>query len=317
MNKLHVYAATAAVLASLAKLPAATVEFNLVTHTENRTLLPQPKATPTVAGDHLLRTGDDITDPSYNPGGCFSFNFTNPVGESQPDYPPGYAEGIHSMTGCIVLDIDLAAGGSLSIDELAFDGFITSTKSAYQWLVRPGDPATNGDHGDANGGPNDGTYAPGAQSNWALAATFDWYYDTPFQQHPSIDMTFNDYQWNGFIIPVEELTPAGMAATVLDDPLGYYGGTSEDFESWLLAEVAPRLGADARYVMFAQGEAHPDWTHPMMGMTTEGIVGQTVIAYAVPEPGTMLFFAAGFCGLAVTRRARAARSRDRNRSKGS
>lgn len=299
MSKVCVFVTV--VLALSAGVLAETVTFTLLTHGDNVTLLPQPTGEPGVSGDHLLRTSDDITYPSYNPDGCFSFNFMNPVGEQLPDYPPGYAEGIHSMTtGSLVLDVDLAAGGAVGIEELAFNGYVATGKPiAHQWLVRPGDPAADGNHGPVDGQPNSGSYQASAAQNWAFAATFDWYYDTPFGESGSIDMTFNDYQWTGFIIPVSQLTAAGMAATALDDPLGYFDG---DFESWLRDEVAPRLPEDAVYLLFAQGEAHPVWTHPMMGMTTDGVLGETIMGYAVPGPVTVSLFAAGLCPLVLRRR---------------
>jgi len=282
------------VLVTPAYLRAAAVEFELLTHTDCTTLLPQPKAQVGVSGDHLLHTSDDITGSTFNPNGCFSFNFMNPVGEMLPDYPPGYAEGIHSMIGTIELNIDLPTGGSVDINALTFDGYVDPGKpTARQRLVQPGDPAADGSHGPVDGQPNSGTYTASAASNWAFAANFDWYYDTPFAGAGGIDMTFDEYQWNGFIIPVDQLTVAGMANTALDDPLGYFGGMSEDFESWLLNQVAGRLPQDALYLMFAQGEAHPDWTNPMMGMTTDGIVAETVLGYAVPEPTTMVLFTVG------------------------
>lgn len=67
------------------------------------------------------------------------------------------------------------------------------------------------------------------------------------------------------------------------DPLGFFGGASEDFESWLLTEVIPKLPTEARFLLFAQGEAHPDWTNQMMGMTSDGIVGETIIGYTTTE----------------------------------
>jgi len=270
-------------------LLAASVEFQLVVHEDNVQWLPQPRAEVGVSGDHLLQTGDDdITGSTFNPGGCFSFNFMNPVGLLEPDYPPGYAEGIHSMTGSVTLDMDLLAGGVLDIASLAFDGYVAPARPiAHQWLVQPGNAAADGDHGPVDASPNSGTYAASAASNWALEAGFDWYYDTPFAGSGGIDMTFNDYRWTGFVIPVSEVTESGLAMAALDDPLGYFGGTSSDFESWLLDEVAPRLPEEAAYLLFVQGEAHPDWTNPMMGMTTDGIVGQTIIGYAVPEPATI------------------------------
>ncbi|RKY11825.1 MAG: hypothetical protein DRP65_03120 [Planctomycetota bacterium] len=256
---------------------AASVDFELITHTDNAQLLPQPKGLPGVSGDHLLQTDDDIWGSIYNLGGCFSFNFMNPVGIQEPDYPPGYAEGIHSMTGSVTLNIDY---NTVEITSLSFDGDISSTKFSNQWLVQPGDPATNY---NTDGIPNSGTYAALTDANWVFEISFDWYYDTPYDGVGTIDMTFDNYKWNGFIIPVSKLNPAGMAATVLDDPLGYFAGTSEDFESWLLGEVAPRLPQDATCLLFAQGQAHPAWRNPMMGMQLEGIVGETIIGYTVAE----------------------------------
>ena len=262
--------------------PAASVEFVLLTDANNITLLPQPKGLLGVSGDYLVQTDDDITGGTFNPDGCFSFNFMNPVGISEPNYPPGYTEGIHSMTGSAILEMDLQAGGTVKIASLAFDGYISSTKSSTQWLIQPGDPATDC---NTDGIPNSGTYSPSAASNWAFGASFDWYYDTPSAGMGNVDMTFDNYQWNGFIIPVGELTTEGMAATTLDDPLGYFAGTSADFESWLLNEVALRLPQEATYLLFAQGEAHPAWKHPQTGMSLDGIVGETIIAYALPACG--------------------------------
>ena len=266
----------------VADVSAGSIEFELVVHPNNVQLLPQPKGIPGVSGDHLLQTADDITGSTFNPDGCFSFNFMNPVGISEPCYPPGYAEGIHSMSGSIVLDIDLLNGGSLSIESLTFNGYIAPGKSSGQRLVQVGDPATSY---NTDGMPNGGTYIASADANWAFEARFDWYYDVPAMVPTTIDMTFDNCQWSGFIIPVSELTAAGMAATTLYDPLGYFGGTSADFESWLLNEVAPRLPEEATYLLFVQGETHPAWTHPEIGMTTDGIIGETIIGYAVPQCG--------------------------------
>jgi len=298
-------ALVAMLLVKSTNLRAGTVEFELLTHPDNVGLLPQPKGQVTVSGDHLLHTVDDISGSTFNPDGCISFNFMNPVGISEPDYPPGYAEGIHSVTGSFVLDIDLDAGGPIAVDSLALDAYVALGKPiAHQRLVQPGDPATDGTHGPIDGMTNSGTYAATAAANWAFNANFDWYYDTPFAGSGGIDMTFDDYQWNGFIIPVSELTTAGMSATSLDDPLDYFGG---NFESWLLNQLSGQLPQEAVYLLFAQGETHPDWTSPKMGMTPEGIVGETIIAYAVPEPATMILLAIGFCWAKVTRRRRLVR----------
>ena len=191
------------------------------------------------------------------------------------------------------LEVDLGAGGAVQATSLAFDGHVAPSKYTAQRLVRPGDTATNGDFGPLDGQPNSGSYVASAEANWALELVFDWYYDTPYPGVGAIDMTFSDYRWSGFIIPVSQLTPAGMDLVELDDPLGFFGGTSADFESWLLNEVKPRLPTDIAWLLFAQGNAHPVWTNPMMGMTTDGLVDQTLLAYAVPEPMTVALFLAG------------------------
>ena len=112
-------------------------------------------------------------------------------------------------------------------------------------------------------------------------------------------MTFDNYQWSGFIIPITELTTTGMDTTTLDDSLGHFEG---NFESWLLNQVAPRLPQEAAYLFFAQSQATPSWTNPAMGMSTDGIVGETVMGYAVPEPATAMLLAAGFCWARSLRR---------------
>ena|GEM_PF-977074 len=256
------------------------VTFTLLTHADNCKLMPQQKGLTGTSGDHLLRTPDDITDPTFNPSGCFSFNFMNPVGVMEPDYPPGYAEGIHSMTGSVVLDVDLRAGGPLTVTSMAFDGFVSTGKpTAKQRLVKPGDAATNGNYGSIDGLCSPGSFAASPNANWAFTMTVDWYYDTPYAGAGTIDMTFDGYSIAGFIIPVSALNQAGMDRVALNDSLGYFGGTSDDFETWLLVEVASRLPAQATYFLFAQAEAHPAWTNPDMGMTAQGIVAQTIIAH--------------------------------------
>ncbi|MFH1613469.1 MAG: hypothetical protein ABIG61_00085 [Planctomycetota bacterium] len=265
------------ILVLSACVQAASVEFELLKHTDNNQWLPQPKGLEGVSGDHLLQTDDDIWGSVYNSGGCFSFNFMNPVGIKDPCYPPGYTEGIHSMTGSMTLNINC---NTIEIISLAFEGDILSWATAYQWLVQPSDPATSY---NTDGIPNGGTYAASADANWAFDISFDWYYDTPYGGPGTIDMTFDNYNWTGFIIPLSKLSPAGMTETILDDPLGYLGGTSENFESWLLDEVVPRLPQDATCLLFAQGEAHPVWSQCPGMKANDGIVGETIIGYTVAE----------------------------------
>jgi len=287
MRKTCLWTIAIGLLAVAAPAKGDAVTFTLLTDPNNKRLLPQPKGLVGVSGDHLLRTGDDITGSTFNPQGAFTFNLMNPIGIWEPDYPPGYAEGIHSMTGAFTLDVDLCAGGSVSVSSLAFEGYVSPGKYSAQQLIRPGETASNGQYGPVDGQPNGGSYAASPNANWAFELFFDWFFDTPYAGSGGIDMTFNNYRWNGFIIPVSQLTPPGMDRVTLDDPLGFFGGSSADFETWLLNEVKPTLPADATWLLFAQGTAHPAWTNPQMGMTTDGLVDQTVLAYTtIPEPAT-------------------------------
>ena len=298
MNKIRACLTVFLVLVLTESGFAETVSFTLLTHGDNVGRLAQPTGVPGDSGDHLLRTGDDPNvTTTWNPNGCFSFNFMNRWGVSPPDYPEGYAEAIHSMEGTIELDMSLAGGGTVAICSLYLHGQANPTSSAYQYLVESGDEAADESY-KIDGIGNSGSYQASVAQNWAFEASFDWYYDTPWAGPGTIDMTFNNFVWDGFIIPVSELTDAGMAAAALDDPLGYFDG---NFESWLLDEVATRLPQEAVYLLFAQGQANPVWTNTP-GMTTNGIVGETIIAYAVPEPVAVALFAAGLCPLALRRR---------------
>jgi hypothetical protein len=279
---------SAIILTTLLGLPryalTSTVEFQFFTATYNSGKLPQE---PQTTGDYLAQTGDDYELAGSNPSGCFSYNFMNPDATSG-----GYAKGIHSMTGSLTVDINLQAGGTMDIMSLAFDGYISSTQSSVQRLVQLGDSAADGSYGSTDGVGNSGTYNASAESNWGFEADFDWYYDVPAGGIGGVDMTFDNYHWNGFIIPVSELTAEGLTVAVLDDSLGFFGG---NFEQWLLNKIVPEFPAEACYLLFAQGQGNPAWTGQQVGMTTSGLVGETVIGYAVPEPATMMFLAIGVC----------------------
>ncbi len=288
---------------------AAPVTFTLLTHQDNVTVLPQQCGHTGVSGDHLIQTADDITDPAYNPRGSFTFGFMNPIGEWGDDYPPGYAEGIHSMQGALELDIDLAAGGGFSVTSLSFGGVAYPGKTgptSFEYLVIPGDPATADPKYQVDGVGNSGTFGASDALDWSLEAQLDLYKDLPPGGTGGIDMTMDDWSWSGFLIPTEKLTGAGMALVTLDDALGYFLGTSEDFEAWLIEQVAPRLPDEATWLLFAQAEGQPDWNSPSMGGwdPLEGIVGETIVAYStagyqpdqIPEPTTLGLL---LCGAAV------------------
>jgi len=284
---------------------AATVNFSLLTHSDNVHWLAQDTNS---TGDYLVQTADDFYASTLYPDGSFSFNFMDRDGMGG-----GYATGVHPLTGTLEIDADLASGGNLTLGSLHFDGWAYGN-ATDQYLVKAGDPATGAAYGPcADGSPNNGSWEASAASNWNFSLTFDWYYDTPYGGFGTIDMIFDDYKWEGFLIPVGELTAAGMAATVLEDPLGYYAG---DFEAWLLGEVAPRLPGDAKYLLFAQGEAVVTWSQTTSFETGTGILGETILAYTTaPEPATVAMLLAGAAWCIAARRARLARRSSRPRKR--
>ncbi len=260
------------------------MEFTLLTHPDNVGRLPQPRGIEGVSGDHLIRTEDDIFYPTYNPYGSFSYLFMNPHGIIYPDYPPLWAQGIHCLRGSYKIEIDT----EVFITDIDFDGYVTPGyrgKESYQYLVNPGDPVTCGEYGYIDGTPNQifcidcyGYDNP----IFAFQMWFDTYLDVPFADHPSIDMTFNDYIWNGYCIPAEALTYERIYEMCWYDRFGYFAweGGAEWFTTWVMEEVAPRLPPEADYLCFAAGSENPTWKHPLMGMTYNGVIDQMIVAYA-------------------------------------
>lgn len=279
-----------------APAPAGLVEFTLLTHDDNEEWLPQPTDS---TGDHLIQTGDDCYVSGLYRDGSFSFNFMDKDAAGG-----GSANGVHPLTGTLEMDVDLASGGPITVESLQFDGKAYASATS-QHLVKPGDAATGPQYGNCvNGSPNNGSYDASAASNWRFSATIDWYYDVPFAGPNTIDLIFDDYPWTGFLIPVTELTPSGLAGTAVEDWLGYYTG---DFESWLLEEVEPRLPGDAEYLLFAQGEGVVAWSQTPSFESGIGIARETIIGYtAAPEPAT-LFLAGLGLGVAAVARRRAGR----------
>ena len=78
---------------------------------------------------------------------------------------------------------------------------------------------------------------------------------------------------------------------------GFYCPPEDGHEEWPTDEVSCiigyendgecfyRLPEEATYLLFAQGEAHPSWAGPDMGMQPGGIIGETIIGYAMPQCG--------------------------------
>ncbi len=293
------------VLAILAFTPGAlgdvTVDFDLLTWDDDDATEELPSAVDVRPGlpsgcDWLIFTHDDVEEnPGWNPLGAVSHNFPDVMGTNGSGYTM-----CPSLSGnpAITMEFSCAAPGSWSIEitDQLYIGQASPIARMNQLLVTLGSPATTNGMYQVDGLPNSGTWSASASSDWSISYEIDFYLaagvDDPDPLNPDptdIDSTYDNGLQQGYLIPVTELTSNGMAAVELDDPTGFFGGTSADFESYVLTEIAPRLPEEATYLLFAQRKKiHPVYAEAGMPITTDSGVGNTTIAYttqAIPRQG--------------------------------
>lgn len=247
----------------------------------------KPSGSYPVYGDWLVGTDDDQSNSSiFNPQGAVSHNLADILGT------PG--SGFHvapSLTGSLTLQFTSSTPGhwDVSATDLAYNGVAAPGMTMNQYLIAPGSAATQTPKYLVDGLGNNGTWQGQAAANWAIQYDLDFYFSVGGM---GISATFNDKSLRGYLIPVSQLTAAGMAAVNLDDPTGYFSG---DFESYLLNVVAPMLPGEATYVLVTQmDKTHPDFAQSGLPITTNSLIGNTTIAYTtavVPEPTTAVMFA--------------------------
>lgn len=233
-----------------------------------------------IAGDWFLFTNDDEQLPStYNPLGAASHNFADitGVGGSGFNQAP-------SLLGDDALTLELSCDppGVWDVRVLgqAYLGTATPVMQVNQFLVQSGDPAAQNPAFNVDGLGNDGTWSASAAYDWEISYELDFYFAVSADGDPTgedIDATFNNKQQVGYLIPVAELTPEGLASVALDDPAGHFDG---DFERYLLDEIVIRLPPDAVYLLITQmNMTNPGYAEPGLPITTASLIGNTTIAY--------------------------------------
>ncbi|MCK4658641.1 MAG: hypothetical protein KAV82_03880 [Phycisphaerae bacterium] len=231
--------------------------------------------------DWLLFTEDDYEYASgWNPLGAISHNIADPAGAGGSGFVMA-----PSLTGEAALTMEFSYAGSDSWDvhiiHQEYIGQATTVAQMNQTLVSEGDPATLDPVYNVDGLPNAGAWERGPANNWSISYVLDFYLASNTDGDPDpldIDATFDDQPQTGYLIPVAELTEAGMAAVELDDPAGFFDG---DFEQYLLDEIAPRLPAEATCLLVTQMEkCHPVYHDDDVSITLGSLVGNTTIAYA-------------------------------------
>ena len=149
-----------------------------------------------------------------------------------------------------------------------------------EFLVTPGSPAATNAAFNVDGAGNSGQWTASVSSQWAISFALDFYLATSADGDPSatdIDATFNDKSQTGFLIPVNQLTTNGLASVNLDDPLGFH---TNNFETYLLEQIKPRLPANATYLLITQmGKTQPGYVELGLPITLNTLVGNTTIAY--------------------------------------
>jgi len=203
----------------------------------------------TLDSDWLLFTPDDKEAVGYNFFGALSTKFNDRVGAS--GFLHGGYESANSLTGYVTLAFSEAEADLWNVDvkdiyTVGSKANNTSTaQMSYSYLVTTNFlfVVTNSYFG-LDGLGNTGVWHSSAAGNWNLAFRADSFAQTPGVQHTEV---YQDCL--GCIIPVTQLTNGGLAAAEITDPSGYY---TNNFEMYLLQEIAPRVPADARYLLFVQ-----------------------------------------------------------------
>jgi len=257
----------------------------------------KPSATMPTAGDWLVFTDDDVLlAAGNNPAGAVSHNLVDITGLGGVGYNLA-----PSLSGVLTMQLESIGGSnwSASVTALAYTGHANVMQAMNQLLVTPGSPATVNSIFNVDGVGNSGQWTASAANNWAIQYTLDFYLATTADGDPSpedIDATFNDRTQTGFLIPVSQLTTNGLVGVTLDDPLGWHAG---DFEQYLREQIAPRLPANATYLLVTQmGKSQPGYAEVGLPITTNTLVGNTTIAFttqtfASAPPGLSLRFTNG------------------------
>jgi hypothetical protein len=245
-----------------------------------------------------------VLGATFNSGGALSHNLADLAGAGGAGFNMA-----PSLTGSLTLALTPSVSAShwdVSVTDLAYTGQATPVMYMNQFLVKPGSPATQTATYNVDGSGNSGAWQASAAGNWAITYGLDFYFATNADGVPDandIDMTFNDTQQQGYLIPVSQLTVAGLGALSLDDPAGYFAG---DFATYLLDVVAPLLPGDATYLLLTQmGKVHADYAELGLPVTTAALIGNTTIAYtttAIPEPASLALLAVGVVSLTIRRR---------------
>lgn len=262
------------------------LDFHLLTwaETDSNESLPsatgrKPSASYPTAGDWLVLTGDDETlSAAYNPLGALSHNFADLIGVAGASFNM-----VPSLSGSLTLELSDSGPNawSVAVSGLDYTGQATPVMQMNQQLVAAGSPVAANSQFLTDGLGNSGTWSGSAGGNWAIQYQLDFYFATGADGDPAMedaDAAFNDKLQTGHLIPVEQLTPAGLAGVTLDDPTGFHAG---DFKQYLLDEIKPRLPGDATYLLVTQmAKTHPDYAEPGLPITTGGFIGNTTIAYS-------------------------------------
>ena len=309
LMKSSVAGALLVVLCAATLASAQTVTFTLLTWTNDWTtnlptamgLKPSYNNTndgayTTLDSDWLVFTPDDKPFPGANWYGAFSHKFNDRVGLSGLAH--GGYESANSLTGYVTIAFTEATSDLWNVELQKFSTVGSKTASttdfSYSYLVTTNlvSIATNAQYG-VNGLGNTGVWHNSADGNWAVSFRAQSYAKTPSVEHTEIYE-----QCRGYVIPVDQLTTGGMAQTSISDPSGYYTNSTEDY---LVKEIAPRLPASARYllyvellkthILFSTDPAHVNSNYTFFGECWFATTPDEI----VPEPG--LLACIGACAL--------------------
>lgn len=303
-------AAAVAAALMLAATPSAAMTFHLLCWTNNTPGLPtavgrRPAANAALSNDWLVFTPDDeLVGGAFNPYGALSHSFEDIAGVGG-----ALADAMPSLSGSFAIVLTPLSPSLYTVawQWVDFNAQIEPNHRGHIQIAHEDDEAivTNPVYG-IDGEPNAGLWQT---DTWHFTSTLDLFAEHEHAEPLSrvhtdehgheVAHAHNDQVFSGWLVPLDEATPAALASNMPSDRVGFYPGA---FDQYVLSNVLPRVPAGATHLLILQS-AKQRVTYSIEGMTTNSLFGMTLLAYSydeIPEPlaGAAMAALLGLAGLA-------------------
>lgn len=307
-------AAVAAALLIPVAAPCAAMTFHLLCWTNDTPELPtavgrRPAVTAATTNDWLVFTpDDDFVGGTFNPYGALSHSFEDIAGVGG-----ALADAMPSLSGSFEIVLSPLSHSLYTVawQRVALNAQIEPNHRGHIQIAHEDDEAivTNPVYG-IDGGPNAGAWQA---DTWHFTSTLDMFAEHAHMEPLAVLLTnhhvhnvahaHNNQVFSGWLVPLDEATPAALASNMPADVVSFYPGA---FDHYMLSNVLPRVPGGATHVLVLQS-AKQRVSYSVEGMTTNSLFGMTLLAYSydeIPEPvtGAGLAGLLGLAGLGLVRR---------------